>query len=133
MARDMEIDHVVALKNAYDSGAFNWDYQHRCLYANFLGYENHLVSASSAENNAKSDHGPEDWMPSDSQYACQHLQNWLVIKFTWKLNMSQAEATAIENEIEQNHCDIKSFQFSKTEMGRIRKFAQQNLELCSQH
>jgi hypothetical protein len=130
MARDIEIDHVVALKNAYDSGAFGWDYQQRCLYANFLGYDKHLLAAASAENNAKSDHGPEDWMPSDSGYACQHLQNWLVIKFLWKLNMTEAEAVAIENEVQQNHCELKMFQFSKAEVAKIRRFAQQNLELC---
>jgi hypothetical protein len=39
----MDVDHVVALKNAYDSGAWSWDYQHRCLYTNFLGYKNHLI------------------------------------------------------------------------------------------
>ena len=46
-AREMEIDHVVALKNAYVSGAWAWDKQHRCLFANFMGYKNHLISSSS--------------------------------------------------------------------------------------
>ena len=133
MAQDIQIDHVVALKNAYDAGAWAWDYQHRCLYANFMGFEQHLISASSAENNAKSDLGPEDWMPSDSNYACQHLHNWLAVKFIWGLTMTQREAEAIESEMQKNQCAPKDFQFSKAEVSRIRKFAQDNLELCHQH
>lgn len=132
-ARGIEIDHVVALKNAYDSGAWAWDYQHRCLYANFMGFDQHLISASSAENNAKSDHGPEDWMPSDSSYACQHLHNWLAVKFLWNLTMTEREVEAIQSELQNNHCATKDFQFSKAEVSRIQRFAQANLELCPQH
>ena len=90
LAREIEIDHVVALKNAYESGAWGWDYRHRCLYANFMGFESHLLAASSLENNRKSDKGPEGWMPLDSSFACQHLQNWLVLKLIWNLNMTPA-------------------------------------------
>lgn len=130
---DIQIDHVVALKNAYDSGAWTWDYQHRCLFANFLGYNKHLMSVSAFENNKKGDRGPEDWMPSDKAYACQHLQNWLAVKYVWNLNMTEAEAEAVQNEIQKNHCHERQFQFSKNEIIKIRKFAKANLALCSAH
>ncbi|MBY0453165.1 MAG: hypothetical protein K2P92_09025, partial [Bdellovibrionaceae bacterium] len=35
---DIQIDHLVPLKNAYVSGAYKWSFKARCLYANFLGY-----------------------------------------------------------------------------------------------
>lgn len=130
MARDMQIDHVVALKNAYVSGAYQWDYKHRCLYGNFLGYKNHLLAASGAENSAKGDLGPESWMPSEPEYACQHLQNWLVVKLTWRLNMSVEEAQAIVDEARRNRCDSRYFQISKYEIQKVRRYALQNLELC---
>lgn len=133
LAREIEVDHVVALKNAYDSGAWGWDYQHRCLYANFTGFENHLISVSMPENRRKGDRGPERWMPSNDNYACQHLQNWLVVKYIWNLNMSDEEAVAIENQIKFHGCTAKSFQYSTSEINKARRFAVNNLELCESH
>ncbi len=133
LAREIEIDHVVALKNAYDSGAWSWDFKQRCLFANFMGFDYHLISSASSENKAKSDRGPEGWMPSDKSYACQHLQNWLAIKFIWNLNMTLIEAQAIEMEIEKNRCQIKDFLFSKREINKIRNYALSNSDLCLQN
>lgn len=132
-AREIEVDHVVALKNAYDSGAWQWDYKYRCLYANFRGFENHLLSVSMAENRRKGDRGPERWMPSDDNFACQHLQNWLVVKYIWNLNMSDDEAVAIENQIKLHGCSAKTFQYSKSEIDRARRYAAENLALCESH
>ena len=42
-ANDIQIDHVVALKNAYMTGAHEWNFKKRCLYANFLGNNFHLL------------------------------------------------------------------------------------------
>jgi hypothetical protein len=130
---EVEIDHVVALKDAFISGSWAWDFQTRCLYANFLGFERHLLAVSSSENKTKSDKTPEEWMPTDSRYACQHLQNWLVIKLIWKLNMGSSEAQAIALELKRNHCQVQEMQFSRTEISRIRQFAISNLDLCPQH
>ena len=41
-AREIQIDHLVALSNAYKTGAYEWDQSKRCLYANFLGNKFHL-------------------------------------------------------------------------------------------
>jgi hypothetical protein len=130
-AKGIQIDHVVALKNAYDSGAYAWDQQHRCLYANFMGFKNHLVSASSEQNNLKSDKAPDEWMPPDESYACQHLQNWLVIKYVWGLTMSDTEAQGIEKNIKQYNCDPKIFQYASADIAQIRQFAQDHLSMCS--
>ncbi len=130
LAREIEIDHVVALKNAYTSGAWAWDYQHRCLFANFTGFDKHLLSSFITENRQKSDRGPEDWMPSNENYSCQHLHNWLAVKFIWNLTMTSAEAEAIAEQIEIHRCNVKAFQFSKGELNRIRRFAQANLAMC---
>ncbi len=133
LAREIEIDHVVALKNAYSSGAWAWDYQHRCLFANFTGFDKHLLSSSSTENKQKSDRGPEGWMPSREDYSCQHLHNWLAIKYIWNLTMTVVEAEAIAELVEIHQCNLKAFQFSKAELNRIRRVAQANLSICRQH
>lgn len=131
-ASDIEIDHVVALKNAYDSGAWSWKQNLRCLYGNFMGYNNHLLSVSSGENQRKSDKSPEAWMPSDSRYACDHLKNWLTVKYVWNLNMSQSEALAIAQLIKQYRCDMRMFQPTKSEIAKIRRYATANINLCDE-
>lgn len=129
-AEDIQIDHVVALKNAYDSGAYSWNWKLRCLYANFMGHDVHLLAVSGRENQQKSDKSPEHWMPTDQRYACQHLQNWLAIKFVWNLNLSQTEATAIAGLVKKYRCHPRMFQPAKSEMAEIRAIASSQLNLC---
>ncbi|MFN8792592.1 MAG: DUF1524 domain-containing protein [Bdellovibrionales bacterium] len=129
-ARDVQIDHVVALKNAYDSGAYAWTPQARCAFANFKGYELHLISVSGHENQAKGDRAPDQWMPSDVQYACQHLHNWLTVKLAWNLNMESSEAQAVRHYLQKFQCEAEEFRISRSEMAKIRRAAQQALEDC---
>ena len=44
--RGFDIDHLVPLKEAWDSGAHGWDAQTRERFANDLGYEHSLVAVS---------------------------------------------------------------------------------------
>ena len=54
-AADIEIDHVVALKEAWDSGAFAWDDARRAAYGNDLTDPRTLVAVTASSNQAKSD------------------------------------------------------------------------------
>ena len=76
---DIQIDHVVALKNAYMSGAYRWGFRARCLYANYLGNSYHLKSVNSIENMRKGDKAPDRYMPPNSNHACHYIKNWLSI------------------------------------------------------
>ena len=129
-AIEVEIDHVVALKNAYDSGAWSWKPELRCLYANFMGDPEHLVSASSNANKAKGDKGPEGWMPKNLAFSCQHLHNWLMVKYVWNLNMTEKEVAAIQNYLQEYDCDPKEFKPSKKEIVKIRQNIQRDLKIC---
>ena len=44
--RGFDIDHLVPLKEAWESGAHSWDPQERERFANDLGYEHSLVGVS---------------------------------------------------------------------------------------
>ena len=43
---DLDIDHMVPLKNAHLSGAWAWNPAMKEEYANYLGHENHLISGN---------------------------------------------------------------------------------------
>lgn len=127
---DVQIDHVVALKNAYDSGAYNWSNKFRCLYTNFTSYKNHLLSVSGIENNRKSDKGPDRWMPSNTKFACQHLQNWLAVKFLWKMNMSDTESRSITQFVSRYRCPMEMFQANQVAIMKMRNAIQRDVSIC---
>ena len=96
---EVQIDHMVPLKNAYVSGAYKWNFAKRCLYGNYMGATFHLISVDGTENMRKSSDGPDGYMPPSKVYRCTYLKNWLTIKTLWDLEMTIAEADAIKNAI----------------------------------
>lgn len=133
LSSDVDIDHVVALKNAYDSGAFAWAKPYRCIYTNFLGYKNQLLAVSGRENQIKSDKGPDRWMPPNPQFACQHLQNWLAVKFIWKLNMSESEVKAIQHYVSQHRCPTRLFQANQMAVLKMRDQIHKDVVICQKN
>lgn len=129
-ASDIQIDHVVPLKNAYQMGAWQWDKTKRCLYANFRWNEFHLLAVSGHENTSKGDSAPDRYMPPNNLYKCDYLQAWLKIKLIWGLDMSNSEAQAIRDEAQANHCDMNSLKFSQRQLDNERTLVLQNLEMC---
>ena len=62
---DLDIDHMVPLRNAHDSGAWAWTEESKQLYANYLDDPQHLIAVAAKANRAKGARGPEDWKPDD--------------------------------------------------------------------
>lgn len=129
-ATDIQIDHFVPLKNAYLSGAYKWNFKTRCLYANYLGSNYHLLSVNSTENMRKGDRGPEKYIPPNPEYTCTYIKNWLSIKFLWGLRMTPSEAEAVATAIKNNNCDPRKFRISDYEILRQSKFYQSTIDLC---
>lgn len=127
---EIQIDHMVPLKEAYISGAHKWTFKERCLYGNYLGYKNHLVAVSGEENNEKSAQTPEDYMPSNPSYQCEYLKDWLKIKSYWGLSLVPEEMKAIRKLVEENNCDKSDFTVTKSELEEQEKFFKANAELC---
>ena len=65
---DLDIDHMVPLRNAHNSGGSDWDQARRRVYYNDLSKPEHLIAVSASANRSKGARGPEDWKPSDSSY-----------------------------------------------------------------
>ncbi|MEK2645323.1 GmrSD restriction endonuclease domain-containing protein [Bdellovibrio sp. BCCA] len=129
-SRQIQIDHLVPLKNAYLSGAFKWDYKTRCLYANYMGYKDHLISAESHQNMSKGDRGPEGYLPPELSYRCQYVKNWLTVKLIWRLNMTPDEVQAIHEVVTNYNCKISDFRITEKELDEQRQYINDNLEFC---
>lgn len=90
----IEIDHVVALSEAWDSGAWKWDAKTREQFANDLTSPITLRAVSAVSNQAKSDKDPAEWLPMKSNQ-CAYAADWVAIKARWKLSVDPAERLAL--------------------------------------
>ena len=92
---DLDIDHMVPLKNAHLSGAWAWNPAMKEEYANYLGEENHLIAVTASANRSKGAKGPEEWKPSNQDYWCQYATDWAEIKEWWELTMTKVESEIV--------------------------------------
>ena len=91
----LDIDHMVPLGNAHLSAAWAWSAQQREHYANHLADPQHLIAVTASANRSKGARGPEAWKPEDRSYWCQYAVDWITIKDTWQLTVTQAEHGAL--------------------------------------
>ncbi|ESK83668.1 secreted protein [Moniliophthora roreri MCA 2997] len=89
-ASDMDIDHIVPLKEAWVSGASAWTDAQREDFANDLTRPQ-LVPVTSSVNSAKGDKDPAEWMPPLASYACTYARAWVQVKYYYKLSVDSAE------------------------------------------
>ena len=94
---DVDIDHVVALKEAWDSGAWAWTESQRKAYANDITDQRTLIAVTDRVNVSKSDKDPSNWMPPLRSYWCTYLGDWISVKARWNLSMDQSEFGRIKN------------------------------------
>ena len=86
---DVDIDHLVPLKEAWDSGARRWNADTRKRYANDLSDGRSLVAVTDNVNQSKSDRDPAEWMP---RYAnCRYVKEWTAVKIRWGLKVNRPE------------------------------------------
>ncbi|MFE9334817.1 HNH endonuclease family protein [Streptomyces sp. NPDC006925] len=95
-ARSLDIDHMVPLAEAWDSGASQWDADRRERYANDLDAPRSLVAVTARENRQKADKDPSDWWVPAASASCQYLSDWVATKTRWQLAVDQAEKNALD-------------------------------------
>ena len=91
--KDIDIDHVVPLANAWRSGASSWNDRQRERYANDPDV---LLSVEDDANQAKGDKGPEAWKPPNEAEWCDYAQRWIQIKAKYDLSVNEQEKAALE-------------------------------------
>ena len=92
---DVDIDHMVALAEAWDSGASAWSSSERQSFANDLGDYRTLVGVTDDVNQAKGDQDPATWLPTYQR--CRYIAEWVAVKHRWGLRVDTAERSALRN------------------------------------
>ena len=91
---DVDIDHVVALSEAWGSGASTWTTSKRQQFANSLS-DGQLIAVTDNVNASKSDRDAAEWQPPLASYRCTYAKHVVHVKYGWGLSMDSAEKTAI--------------------------------------
>lgn len=90
-AQGIQIDHVVALAEAWVSGASSWSDRRRLRFANNL---DGLVASSGPVNASKGAFDPAAWRPKRA-YQCSYATRWIQVKHRWRLAVDDSESLAL--------------------------------------
>ena len=91
----LDVDHMVPLAEAWDSGASSWTPDRRQIYANDMGDPVSLIAVTAATNRSKSDQDPSEWLPAKD--VCTYIYNWVQVKVRWSLAVDDKELKAIKD------------------------------------
>ena len=91
---EVQIDHVVALSNAWQTGAFKLTLTKRTEFAN--DPEN-LMAVQGRLNSQKGDGDAATWLPPLKSYRCTYVSKQIAIKAKYGLWVTAPEKTAMKN------------------------------------
>ncbi|MFD5809467.1 MULTISPECIES: DUF1524 domain-containing protein [Rhodococcus] len=89
---DVQIDHVVALSDAWQKGAQQLDQQTR---ANFANDPRNLQAVDGDANQQKGDGDAATWLPPNRSYRCTYVARQIEVKALYQLWVTQAEHDAM--------------------------------------
>lgn len=92
---DVDIDHVVALQEAWQSGASRWTAGQRRDYANDLGLAASLIAVTDEVNAAKGSSDASQWLPSLASDDCRYATDVVLVKYRWDLRVDPVERDAL--------------------------------------
>lgn len=90
----VQIDHVVALSDAWQSGAQNFTHEQRIMLAND---PLELLAVQGDANQQKSDGDAATWLPSNKSFRCQYVARQIAVKQKYHLWVKQAEEQAMDD------------------------------------
>ena len=89
---DVQIDHVVALSNAWQTGAFKLTLAQRTAFAND---PNNLLAVKGRLNSQKGDGDAATWLPPQKSYRCDYVTKQVSIKARYGLWLTAPEKEAM--------------------------------------
>lgn len=99
---DIQIDHVVALGDAWQKGAQLLSKEKRVELAND---PLELLAVNGESNMTKSDGDAATWLPPNKAFRCQYVARQIAVKQKYDLWVTQAEHDAISNIL--NTCSVQ--------------------------
>ena len=90
--RDLDVDHVVALADAWVSGAYAWADELLDRFSNDFG---NLNAIAAGENRSKSARGPADYTPTAPGARCDYLVQYATVKIRWQLSITPQDFDAV--------------------------------------
>ena len=88
----VQIDHVVALSDAWQKGAQGWSTSRRTTYAND---PLNLLAVDGLTNQRKGDGDAATWLPPSKAYRCSYAARQVAVKAKYGLWVTSAERAAL--------------------------------------
>ena len=89
---EVQIDHVVALSNAWQTGAFKLSIKDRTAFAND---PLNLLAVKGRLNSQKRDGDAATWLPPLKSYRCDYVSRQIAVKIRYKLWFTAPEKEAM--------------------------------------
>jgi len=89
---EVDIDHVVALSNAWQTGAFAFPFAKRVAFAND---PLNLLAVDASANRQKGDGDAATWLPSNKTFRCTYVARQIAVKKKYELWVTTSEADAM--------------------------------------
>ena len=93
-SKKIQIDHIVALSDAWQKGA---QYQSKETRFALATDPLNLIAVDSSANQQKSDGDAATWLPPNKSFRCQYVARQVSVNYKYSLWISQAEHDAISN------------------------------------
>ncbi|MGW0827425.1 HNH endonuclease family protein [Streptomyces sp. NPDC002845] len=90
----VDIDHIVALSDAWQKGAQQWDPSKRIALAND---PLNLIAVDAGTNRSKGDGDTATWLPPNKSYRCTYVAAQVAVKKKYGLWVTSAEKAAMRS------------------------------------
>ena len=91
-ASEVDIDHVVALGDAWQKGAWRWPHRERVAFAND---PLNLLAVDASANRQKGDGDTATWLPANKSFRCAYVARQVSVKLKYALSVTAAERDAM--------------------------------------
>lgn len=92
VAKNVQIDHIVALANAWVTGAKYLSYEER---RQLFNDDLELIAVSSRTNQAKGASDAAEWLPDNQRFHCLYIARQIAIKIKYRLWVTAKEKSAM--------------------------------------
>jgi len=89
--RNLDIEHVVSLHDAWFSGAYRWSRDERVAFSNDPLV---LIAVDPGQNRARGPRTIDEWLPPNREFHCHFVARSTEIKHVWDLSVTAGERDA---------------------------------------